>query len=273
MPRLAPPKWQARANIMNAAIDLNRGSGFVYGSTGAPPLVGARIDAHVDAALVTERATMPPRDYLGASRIGEPCARRLCYELMRVSVDDGAEFSGRMLRVFETGDRFEAMTIRWLRLAGFDLRTHKRNGEQIGFSVAGGRFRGHIDGVIVAGPDVGVEYPVLFEHKALRSASWQDIVKKGLKSAKPIYWAQVQVYMAYLSTERTLFVALDKDSQALHFELVRFDPSDAQALSDKAVDILSAVDAGELLPRIAPASDYYLCRWCPYARRCWETDR
>jgi hypothetical protein len=254
-------------------IDLNHHSGFAYGRTPAPPPIGERIDALVDSALMAERAVMPARDYLGASRIGEPCVRRLCYELMQISVDDGADFSGRILRVFEAGHRFEEMTIRWLRLAGFDLRTHKRNGEQFGFAVAGGRFRGHIDGVIVGGPDVGIEYPVLFEHKALRSSSWQALVKQGVKVSKPIYWAQIQIYMANLEVERTLFVALDKDSQALHFELMRFDPSEAQTLSDKVVDILRAVSAGELLPRIASAPDYYLCRLCPYARRCWETDR
>ena len=93
------------------------------------------------AALVAERAAIPARHYLGASRIGEPCPRRVCYELMQIAVDDGADFSGRMLRIFEAGHRFEDMTIRWLRLAGFDLRTHNRGGEQFGFSVAGGRFR------------------------------------------------------------------------------------------------------------------------------------
>ena len=31
-----------------------------------------------------------------------------------------------------------------------------------------------------------------------------------------------------------------------------------------------AIGAGELPPRIAAASDYYLCRSCAYARRCWE---
>jgi hypothetical protein len=249
-------------------IDLNHGSGFVYGRTGAASLIGGCIDVHVDAALMAERSAVPPRDYLGGSRIGEPCARRLCYELMKVAVDDGAEFSGRMLRVFEAGHRFEEMTIRWLRLAGFDLRTHKRNGEQFGFSVAGGRFRGHIDGVIVGGPDVGIEYPILFEHKAVRSSSWQQVVKHGVKVSKPIYWAQVQIYMAYLEVERTLFVALDKDTQALRYELVPFDPPAAQELSDKAADVIRAVAAGELLPRISDQPDFYICTFCPYRNRC-----
>lgn len=248
--------------------DLNHGSGFIYGRASAPPPIGERIDVLVDGALTAERAVMPARDYLGASRVGEPCARRLCYELMQVPVDEGADFSGRMLRIFEAGHRFEEMTIRWLRLAGFDLRTHKRNGEQFGFSVAGGRLCGHIDGVIVGGPDVGIEYPALFEHKALKSSSWQDTVKQGVKASKPIYWAQVQVYMAYLAVERTLFVALDKDTQALRYELVSFDPPAAQALSDKAVAVIRSVEAGELLPRISDDAGFFICTFCPYRIRC-----
>lgn len=249
-------------------VDLNHGSGFIYGRDPAPPPIGERIDAIVDGALTAERAVMPARDYLGASRIGEPCARRLCYELMQVPVDVGADFSGRMLRIFEAGHRFEEMTIRWLRLAGFDLRTHKRNGEQFGFSAANGRFRGHIDGVIVGGPYVGIEYPALFEHKALKSSSWQDNVKQGVKLSKPVYWAQVQVYMAYLAVERTLFVALDKDTQALRYELISFDPPAAQALSDKAVTVIRAVEAGELLPRISDDAGFFICTFCPYRIRC-----
>jgi hypothetical protein len=250
------------------SIDLNHHSGFVYGRLPAPPPIGDRIDALVDDALVAERAVMPARDYLGASRIGEPCARRLCYELMQVPVDEGAEFFGRILRIFEAGHRFEEMTVRWLRLAGFNLRTHKRDGEQFGFSVAGGRFRGHIDGVIVDGPDVGIEYPALFEHKALKSSSWQEVAKQGVKGSKPIYWAQVQIYMAYLEVERALFVALDKDTQALRYELIPFDPPAAQELSDKAVTVIRAVEARELLPRISDQPDFYFCTFCPFRIRC-----
>jgi hypothetical protein len=92
---------------MVTLIDLNHHSGFVYGCAAAAPPIGERIDQLVDGALKAERAVMPARDYLGACRIGEPCARRLCYELMQVPVDEGADFSGRILRVFEAGHRFE----------------------------------------------------------------------------------------------------------------------------------------------------------------------
>jgi len=248
-------------------LDLNHGSGFVYGRT-AEPALGERLDALIEPALAAERDAQPRRDYLGASRIGEPCARRLCYELAGAPVDPGAEFDGRILRVFEAGHAFEDRLIRWLRLAGFDLRNQKRDGSQFGFSTAGGCFRGHIDGVIVGGPDLGFSWPVLFECKALSSRSWQDTVKHGVKASKPLYWAQVQVYMAYLAVERTLFVALDRDTMRLYPELIAFDPAAAQALSDKAVAVIRSVDARELLPRTADDSDHYLCRFCPFRRRC-----
>ena len=78
--------------------------------------------------------------------------------------------------------------------------------------------------------------------------------------------------MAYMELEVALFTAMNKDTQELYHEVVPFDPAEAQKLSDKAVDILRAVEAEELPPRIAAAPDFYLCRMCPYARRCWEGD-
>jgi hypothetical protein len=51
---------------------------------------------------------------------------------------------------------------------------------------------------------------------------------------------------------------------------VPFDAAEAQRLSDRAVDVLRAAEARELPPRIAAQADFYLCRVCPYAARCWE---
>jgi len=252
-------------------VDLNQGSGFAYGRPADTPApLGACINAAIDAALVAEREGQLPRDYLGASRIGEPCARRLVYEFTRTPSDPGKAIEGRILRIFAAGHVFEDLAIRWLRKAGYDLRTEARDGGQFGFEAAGGRIRGHVDGVIVDGPACGLAWPVLWEHKALKSASWSDTAKKGVQLSKPIYYGQMQIYMAYMGLGAALFTALNKDTCELHHEHVRFDPAAAQALSDKAVGVLRAADAGELLPRIAASSDFYLCRLCPYAARCWE---
>jgi hypothetical protein len=76
--------------------------------------------------------------------------------------------------------------------------------------------------------------------------------------------------MACMELNAALFTALNKDTQALHHEIVCFDARAAQALFDKATDIIRAAETGELPPRIAASADFYLCRWCGYAKRCWE---
>jgi hypothetical protein len=252
-------------------IDLNHESGCIYGCDRHPAAdTTARVNALLDAAMLDRHARQRPRDYLGASRLGEPCARKLVYEITHASKDPGSDFEPRILRVFDAGHQFEELSIRWLRQAGFDLRDRGADGEQFGFSVAGGRLRGHADGVIVAGPDVGIRWPALFEHKALNAKGWTDLAKRGLRLSKPIYFAQVQLYMAYFELDVALLTALNRDTLALYHEAVPFEAAEAQALSDRAVDILRAAEAGELPPRIAAHADFHLCRFCPYATPCWE---
>lgn len=250
-------------------LDLNHGSGSVYGQ-GSVGDVMTRLNQRIGDALVAERAAQHVRTYLGASRIGEPCSRKLAFEITGTPADDGRGFDGHALRIFEAGHVFEALSIRWLRAAGFDVRTQGRDGGQYGFIAAGGRIRGHIDGVILSGPEIGVPWPALWEHKALNARSWEDLVRKGLKASKPVYWAQVQLYMAYLDVPVTVFTALNKNTQDLFHEVLRFDAADAQALSDKAVAVLRAVDAGELPPRVAADRDDFNCRFCGWQSRCWS---
>jgi len=78
--------------------------------------------------------------------------------------------------------------------------------------------------------------------------------------------------MAYMQLGCALFTAMNKDTQELHHEAVPFDPAAAQALSDKAVHVLRAAEAGELPPRIAGDPDFHLCRTCEYAKHCWSAD-
>ena len=124
-----------------------------------------------------------------------------------------------LLRIFDAGHQFEDLTIGWLQAAGFDLRTRSRTVGSSASASRGGRIRGHIDGVIVGGPEVGLSWPALFEHKALNQKSWTDLVKRGLRQSKPIYFAQCQLYMAYMELEVALFTAMNKNTQELYHEV------------------------------------------------------
>jgi hypothetical protein len=249
-------------------IDLNPGSGSVYGAKNPSLARSNFVNALIDRALEAERKARGRRDYLGASRIGEPCARRLCFELSGTAADDGADHAGRTLRIFEAGHILEELSARWLRAAGFDLRTRRRDGEQFGFEIAQGRIRGHIDGVIINGLTLGLPWPILWEHKSANAKSWSQCVKSGLEKWNTVYWGQVHLYMAYMDLEHCLFTVVNKDSLELHHQLIIYQPAVAQALSDKAVAVIRAAAAGELLPRISDDADFFICALCPYRIRC-----
>ncbi len=244
------------------------------------PGIAERVNAAIDAALIAEREATPPRTYLGASRLGHACERALQFEFAGAPKDDGADFAGQTLRIFEICHQLEDLAIRWLRAAGLDLYTRKGNrpdGEQFGFSVAGGRIRGHVDGIIAAAPaPLGIGVPALWECKTMNAKNWRACVKDGVAVAKPVYAAQIALYQAYMegtvpgiSAHPALFTAINKDTAELHHELVPFDAGLAQRMSDRGVRILQATDAGELLPRIATNRDFFECRFCPWAARCW----
>ena len=244
------------------------------------PSMADRINALVDTALIAEREATPPRTYLGASRLGHACERALQFEFAGAPKDEGADFGGQTLRIFEIGHQLEDLAIRWLRAAGIDLYTRKGNrpdGEQFGFSVAGGRIRGHVDGIIADAPAaLGLRTPALWECKTMNAKNWRACVKEGVTVSKPVYAAQIAIYQAYMeatvpgiSSAPALFTAINKDTAELHHELVPFDAALAQRMSDRAVRILQATDAGDLLPRIAASRDFFECRFCAHAGRCW----
>jgi len=245
------------------------------------PSMAERINALVDAALIAEREATPPRNYLGASRLGHACERALQFEFAGAPKDEGQDFSGRSLQIFAIGHQLEDLAIRWLRAAGLDLYTRKGNrpdGEQFGFSVAGGRIRGHVDGIVAEAPAaLGLRTPALWECKTMNAKNWRETVAKGVTAAKPVYAAQIALYQAYMeatvpgiSANPALFTAINKDTAELHHELVPFDADIAQRMSDRGVRILRATDAGDLLPRIAANRDFFECRFCPWAERCWS---
>lgn len=240
-----------------------------------------QVNAYIDEALVAENQSQTPRQYLGGSRLGVACERALQFEYAQAPKDDGRNFNGQTLRIFAAGHVFEDLAIDWLRKAGFELYTTKGNkpdGEQFGFSVAGGRIRGHVDGIINAAAMMD-GFPALWECKSLNNKSWNDTVKRGVTVSKPVYAAQIATYQAYMeasvpgiSKNPALFSAINKDTAELHHELVPFDGGLAQRMSDKAVRVIQATESGELLPRIAQSADFFECKFCDWSDRCWRTD-
>ena len=223
----------------------------------------------VDSKILEQYNTQEKRSYLGASSIGDECIRKVQLQYMQKD----QKVSAKQIRTFDIGHCLEDLVIKWLRTAGFDLKTRNEKGEQFGFSAADGKFAGHVDGLIYNFPK---EFPdkttgvCLLEIKTMNHKSWNDTQKRGVLVSKPVYYSQVQLYMVYMELDRCLFVALNKDSSDLYFEVIPFDPGMAQKYSDRAVQIIKATENNELLPCVSGDSSFFLCKMCGFRDHCWK---
>ncbi|WP_342269453.1 hypothetical protein [Rickettsia endosymbiont of Orchestes rusci] len=241
--------------------------------------VTEQINKNIDKWLVWERELQAIRKYLGASRLGVPCSRALQYEYMAAENNESYPLDGQTLRIFETGHVFEELAIRWLRFSGFRLDTRDENGQQFGFKAAHGKIAGHVDGIITGIPltlTLKLPCPMLWEVKTMSGKNWRETVKKGLVLSKPVYAAQIALYQAYMedtipdiSKNPCLFTAINKDTSEIYAELIPFDAELAQRMSDKAVNIIKATEAGETLPRGFSSKEVFDCKICPYQTKCW----
>jgi hypothetical protein len=212
-------------------------------------------------------ASEPPsentRQYLGASAVGSECARKTQYDWLC-----DPKFPSRTIDIFARGHFFEDVTRQHLLKAGFKFAPP----EQLAFETADGLFRGHADGILIAGPEeLPLIYPRLWEHKCLKAKAWKAIERDGLVKLYEPYAVQVAIYQAYLDvTNPALFTVTNADDcTRLHFT-VPFDVERAQAWSDRAVVVIEATRAGELLDRFTDNPDDWRCRYCSHRERCWQ---
>lgn len=229
--------------------------------------INASINAALDAAALAEQRE-ERRTYLGASGIGSECLRSIQFNWKRDSI-----FPAQTKRIFSRGHMFEEISVKALAQAGFRM---ERGTPATAFSAVDGEFKGHCDGIIVAGPEIeGLKYPCLWEHKALGTSGYGKIGKYGLRKDYPYYYDQCQLYMAYLGLDENpaLFSVVNANTCDIMHLLVPFDAAAAQAASDRAVLVIRATQIGELLPRITDKgpSDWR-CKRCNHAEFCWSQE-
>jgi hypothetical protein len=209
----------------------------------------------------------PPREnvrqYLGASAIGSECQRRIQYDWMCDPVHPV-----RTLSIFARGHFHETLAREHLTRAGFKFASPER----LQFEAADGLFRGHADGILIAGPQLpALRYPCIWEHKCLNAKGWRAIERDGLTGLYAVYLAQIVTYQAYLDlTNAALCTITNADTcERLHL-LVPFDAALAQMMTDRAVTIIEATRHGELLGRISDDPNDWRCKMCSHRERCWR---
>lgn len=112
------------------------------------------------------------RDHLGASIIGKSCARALWYDFRWVTP---SRHSGRLLRLFETGQLEEDRMVRNLRATGATvLEVDPDTGRQFRVEAHGGHFGGSLDGVALGLLEAPKTWHVL-EFKTHSAKSFADL--------------------------------------------------------------------------------------------------
>lgn len=216
----------------------------------------------------------PTRGYLGASIIGHSCERYLWYCFRQCCMPN---FKGRMYRLFETGDREEERMVANLEAIGCLVHDHvegppgscytleERKQRQFEVSALGGHFSGHMDGCALGIPEAPKTWHVL-EFKTHNEKSFKKLVKEGVKKSKPMHYAQMQAYMHLTGMKRALYLAVNKNTDELYSERVRYDKDFCLALMEKAKRVITAQEPPQ---RAFNRRDYYECNWCDAKTICW----
>jgi len=214
----------------------------------------------------------PARPYLGGSIIGTECERALWYSFHWATKK---EFTGRLLRLFQRGHREEPWLVEDMRAIGFTVwETNPATGRQWSFTepATGHHLAGNADGIIQGVPEAPVA-PHLWECKTHATKSFNEVKSKGVLLAKPLHWAQMQIYMHWTREEfgktagcnRALYTAVCKETDEIYTERVEFSEEAVLLLIDKAKRVIRAKTP---LPKITDDSTHYGCRFCDHHAVC-----
>ena len=207
----------------------------------------------------------PARGYLGASIIGHPCERYLWFLFRQATLPD---ISGRIYRLFETGDLAEARFTAELRAIGCEVHDCDSQGEQFEITDFGGHFSGHMDGCVLGLPEAPKTWHVP-EYKTHNNKSFKKLLKEKVQKSKPMHYAQMQAYMHKTGMKRALYLAVNKDTDELYMERVYYDANFSLRLFEKAHRIITS---SEPPPRISERRDYFQCGWCDAKHICHGTE-
>ncbi len=204
------------------------------------------------------------RAHLGASLIGRECARELWYSFHWTTAK---KFDGRMLRLFNRGHLEEARFVALLQMIGCKVYQHDSNGKQFRIQGYKGHYGGSLDAVIEGCPDIPGE-PILGEFKTHNDKSFAKLKSDGVMATKWEHFVQMQQYMGYYQLRFALYMAVNKNDDEIHAELIQYDQTQDHKYIERAIMV---VDARTPPPKINNSPAWFKCKWCDHAPVCHGT--
>lgn len=225
-----------------------------------PPIPRAQAST-VRAIYAAYEAAAEYWDSLGISvgAANQECDRALWYAFRWASPLE--KFTGRQLRLFETGNLEEERLVADLERIGVDVW-----GQQERIRLAGGHIRGKCDGMGLGVPEAPKTVHLL-EFKSSNAKGMASIVKSGCKEAKPLHYGQCQLGMHAFSLTRCLYLVACKDTDTLYAERIEYDPEFCMRLIARIERIINMPEppAG-----ISTDPEFFGCRFCDHKAVCHD---
>ena len=200
------------------------------------------------------------RDHLGASIIGRECSRDAWYTFRWATLP---VFPARILRLFNRGHLEEARFIALLRQAGIQTWHTAENGKQFRITGLNPHFGGSLDGVGLGFPEI--DGYTLNEFKTHNAKSFTKLVKEGVVKAKPEHFSQCVSYMYRQGLKKTVYMAVNKDNDDLHLEILDARDDIARFTEEKAAGIIESPVAP---PKCNNSPSWYTCKFCSHSAVC-----
>ncbi len=239
-----------------------------------------QMQADLDAFCRKEFAE-DPRTHLGASVIGDDCQAKAWNAFRWLKHE---QHNGQQLRLFNRGHLEEARFIRWLEGMGFEVREFDPDtGKQFRIVGCKGHFGGSADGLAKAPIryNLPTDLIILTEYKthseknfaklAGPKPTWTDLGNKlragggGVIKTKPVHYKQMCSYGRAYGLRYGLYVAVNKDTDEIYFEIVELDYRLADDLFRKAEGIIFSQTRPA---KIAMTESFQDCKICDFAGLC-----
>lgn len=215
---------------------------------------------HIEDAYREEDSAL--RGHLGGSVVGGECARAIWYGYRWYSTK---RFDGRILRLFNRGHLEEGRFLALLLMIGCEVYQQDADGRQFRISHADGHFGGSTDGVAIGLPDLPPGTAALLEFKTHNDKSFTTLEDQGVRASKLEHFVQMQVYMRKLGLSVALYMAVNKNTDALYAEIVMLDTAVADQFLDRGAQII-ALDAPP--KKLNESAAFYKCKWCDFRPHC-----
>ncbi len=215
--------------------------------------------------VLDRRELDKPRDYIGASIIGNDCERAIWYSSNGYTE---SHVDSRIKRIFDTGNLWEKLLLDYLELSDIKLvRPDKENNYLECHDKDLSYFKGHMDALMIFPEPSEV---VILDIKTAKNIEFNKFKSQGLRMWKPNYYAQLQAYMGMTGYKFSSLLAFNKDDQKLHDETVPFNEIFYRQLKEKARKIYNLINPPE---RINKSPFYYKCSYCNFKTTCHSQEK